>query len=205
MSESFKNSRHRLIQSYRLSVKYLLLMSIPVAVGTVIIADKLILLIYDASFVNSATVLRILIWTLVFTSVNSVLLTLLISIDRQKLNLFSTGLCAIVNVLLNFILIPIISYTGASIATLLTSVVLFIISFYHLSRHLHTIPIHKIIIKPVISSLLMGVFVYYFIHLNIFLLVFMAILIYISTLMILKTFSKEDVRIFKQILGIKLF
>ena len=201
MSESFKNSKDRLIKSYRLSFKYLLIISIPIVIGTTLIADKIILLIYDASFVNSTSVLQILIWALVFASVNSVLLTLLISMDKQKLNTLSTGLCAIVNITLNLILIPILSYNGAAIATVATNIVLFVASFYFVSKYLHVLPVHEIVIKPAISGLIMGTFVYYFVDVNMFLLVPLAAVVYLIALLALKTFTEEDIDLVKKILS----
>jgi len=201
MSKAFKTSRERLIKSYRLGIKYLLIMALPIAIGTALLSDKIILLIYGAEFAESATVLQILIWALVFNFVNSLLLHLLISIDEQKLNTLSTGICAIVNIALNFILIPILSYNGAAIATVATHAVLFIASFYFVSKHLQMLSIHKIVIKPVISGLIMGTFVYYFLGVNMFLLVPSAVIIYFGALLTLKTFSKEDWDIVKKVLG----
>ena len=201
MSEAFKTSRERLIKSYRLGIKYLLIMALPIAIGTALLSDKIILLIYGTEFAESAIVLQILIWALVFNFVNSLLLQLLISIDEQKLNTLSTGICAIVNIALNFILIPILSYNGAAIATVATHAVLFIASFYFVSKHLQMLSIHKIVIKPVISGLIMGTFVYYFLGVNMFLLVPSAVIIYFGALLTLKTFSKEDWDIVKKVLG----
>ena len=80
----------------------------------------------------------------------------------------STALCAITNVTLNFILIPVMIYNGAAIATLLTRMVFSLSAFYFVSRGLQLIPIHNMLAKPIISGLLMGIFVYYFIDVNIF-------------------------------------
>jgi O-antigen/teichoic acid export membrane protein len=201
MSASFKNSKERLIKSYRLCFRYLLIIILPIAIGTTLLADEFIFLLYGAEFAGSASALQILIWALVFTSVNLVLLHLLISINKQKLNTFSHTMCAIANVVLNFILIPMLSYNGAAIATVATTVVLFIASFYFVSKHLQLISLHKILIKPVISGLVMGAFVYYFIDVNIFLLIPLAAAIYLVALFILKTFSEEDMDIAKRVLG----
>ncbi|RLG29475.1 hypothetical protein DRN97_11810, partial [Methanosarcinales archaeon] len=46
MSEAFKTSKERLIKSYRLGIKYLLIMALPIAIGTALLSDKIILLIY---------------------------------------------------------------------------------------------------------------------------------------------------------------
>ena len=201
MSASFKTSKDRLVKSYRLSLKHLLIIALPIAMGITFIADKIILLIYGAEFANSTTVLQILIWGLVFTFPNFVLFNLLIAIDKQKLNTFSMGLCAIVNVTLNLFLIPILSYNGAAIATVMTNIILFVANFYFVSKHLHVLPLYKMVIKPIISGLLMCAFMYYFVDINIFLLILLAGIVYLVALLALKTFSKEDVDIVKKVLS----
>ena len=203
MSASFKSSKEKLIKSYKLGVRYLLIITLPIAIGTTLVADKIILLIYETPFAESATVLQILIWALVFTSMHYVLTNLLISINKPKLYTVSTALCAIVNVTLNFILIPMLSYNGAAIATVITNVVLFIASFYFVSKYLQVLPIHKILIKPLISGLIMGAFVYHFIDINIFLLVPLAAGTYLVALFAFKEFQKEDIDIVKKIIGRK--
>ena len=201
MSASFKSSKERLIRIYRLCIRYLLIIILPIATGTTLLADKIIFLIYGAEFAGSAIALKILIWTLVFTSAGYVLTNLLVSIGKQKLYTSSTVLCAIANVTLNFILIPILSYNGAAIATVATGAVLFIASFYFVSKHLQLPPVRKTLIKSVISGLLMGTFIYHFIEFNIFLLVPLAGIVYFVALLALKTFSKEDLDIIKRVVN----
>ena len=198
MAASFKTSEERLVKSYRLGVRYILIVTLPIAIGVTLLSDKVILLIYGAEFAGSAMALKILIWALVVNSGNYVLLDILSSMDKQKLNTVSIALCAVINVALNFVLIPILSYNGAAIATVATTVVLFIASFYFVSMHLQVLPIHKILVKPVISGLVMGAFIFYFIDLNLFLLALLAGIVYL-VLLALKTFSEEDWDIFKKI------
>ncbi len=113
------------------------------------------------------------------------------------------GVCAIVNVILNLILIPALSYNGAAIATLIARAILFVASFYFVSKHLQMLPVHKILIKPVTSGLVTGAFMYYFIDVNMFLLVLLAAVVYLMALLALKTFSTEDWDIVKKVLGRK--
>ena len=201
MSESFKKAKDRLLKSYRLSIKYLLIIALPIAIGVILLADKIILLIFGIPFANSSSVLRILIASIVFTFMSSILLNVLISIDKQKLHTLSTGICAIINVILNFILIPILSYNGAAIASVASNAVLFVAGFYFVSKHLQVLPIHKILIKPAMSGLLMSTFIYYFMDVNIFLLVPIAGIVYLVALLALKTFTEEDLDIVKKIVS----
>jgi O-antigen/teichoic acid export membrane protein len=201
MSASFKSSKERLMHVCKLGIRYLLIITLPIAIGTMLIADKIIFLIYGVAFAGSATALQILIWTLVFTSINIVLLYLLTSVGKQKLNTLSSALCAVINISLNFILIPIISYNGAAIATVATVIVLFIASFYFVSKHIYVLPMHKLFMRPAISSLVMGAFVYYFVELHIFLLVPLAAVVYLIAVIALKTFTKEDIDILKRVIS----
>lgn len=201
MSASFKASEGRLIKSYRLGIKYLLISALPVAIGTAIISDRIILLVYGTEFADSTTVLQILVCALIFAFANSLLLKLLIAMDKQKLNTVCIGFCAIVNVTLNFILIPVLSYNGAAIATVVTSAVLFIACFYFVSKYFIVLPVHKILVKPAISGLVMAIFIYYFVELNIFLLVPLAGIVYFVVLLASKAFSKEDFDVLKGIIS----
>ncbi len=203
MSVLFKTSKEGLFKSYRLSFKYLFIIMLPIAIGTTLIADKVILLIYGTDFVDSAIALKILIWTLIFVPINRLFGNLLIAIGKQKLHTITMALSAIGNIILNIILIPVMSFIGASIATVMTSIVVFIISYYFVSRKLHILPIHKIVIKPTIGGLSMCPFIYYLLLLNynIFLIIFLAPIIYLTALLVLKTFSEEDLDIIKKIIG----
>ena len=200
MSCYFKSSEDKLRQTYTLAIRYVLIIMLPIAIGITLIADKIVLLIYGAPFASSVTVLQILIWTYVLGNVGSVLVNTLVAIGRQNLIAWCTGLCAIVNITLNFSLIPVMSYNGAAIATLATGAVSLISAFYLVSKHLQVIPMHKIIIKPIIGCLVMGAFVCYAIDLNIFVLIPLAGAVYLMMLFALKEFSTEDIELVKRVI-----
>lgn len=192
MSTYFKSSEDKLIRTYALAIRYLLIIVLPIAVGTMFIAGEVVLLVYGVPFANSVTVLQILIWTVVFGVVNSVLTNTLVAITQQKLSAWCMGFCAITNIILNFLLIPVMSYNGAAIATLATVVVFSISAFYFVSKHLQAIPVHKILVKPVIGVLVMGGSMYHLADLSLFILVPLAAGVYLATLLVLRTFSDED-------------
>ena len=201
MSASFKTSEERLVKSYRLSFKYLLIIMLPIAMGVSVLSDEIILLIYGAEFSGSASALKILIWGLVFSSGGMLFWNLLAAIDKQKLSTYITAISAFGNIALNFILIPLMGYVGASIASVLTAFLAFIMGFYFVSKDLRVLPIHKISIKPVLAIVIMGFFVYFFIDTNIFLLIFCAALIYFLSLLFLKTLTEEDIDVIMGLTG----
>lgn len=200
MSASFITSKERLIKMYQLGIKYILMIMFPIAVGTTLIADRIVLLIYGTEFAASTMVLQILVWAIVFTSINIILSNLLVSINQQILSTTSIALGALLNIVLNFILIPLLSCNGAAIATVITKIVIFSANFYFVSKYLQILPLHRIFAKPLISGLVMGGFVYCFNNLNVFLVVLFGVIIYSTILLVLRTFSDEDVEIAKKIL-----
>lgn len=203
MAGYFKSSRDELIKMYTLAFKYLLIITLPIAVSTVLVADKIILLIYGTPFADSSTVLRILIWSVMFGMLKPVFLDVLVAIDRQKLIVLSTAFCAVVNIVLNLILIPVMSYNGAAIATAVTVAVLALSTFYFVSKHLQTIPVHKMVIKPMIAAVVMGVFVNHCIDFNVVIIVPLAVAVYTVVLLVLKTFSKEDIEMVKSVINLR--
>ena len=206
MSAYFKSSKDDLIQTYTLAFRYLLIIALPLAVGTVFVADKVILLIYGTPFANSSTVLQILMWSVMFGMVNTLLWAALVAIDMQKLIMLSVTFCAAVNIILNILLIPVMSYNGAAIATVVTVAVLALSLFYFVSKHLQTIHVHKVVVKPIVATVVMGVFVYYFMNFNVIIVVLLAAVMYVVMLLALKTFSKEEIEMAKSaISSIKMY
>jgi len=85
MSRYAASAREALVRAYTLALKALLIVSVPFAVGTTLLADELVLLVGGPDYLpHSATALRILIWFLPFSYVNSVTQYVLIAVERQR-------------------------------------------------------------------------------------------------------------------------
>jgi O-antigen/teichoic acid export membrane protein len=130
MSKHLENSNNILAFSYEKSIKYLFSLALPIAVGITMLSDKIILTIYGDGFRGSIVALQILIWATALIFLNYTSNSLFVATKRQNFVLFFTGAGAIINILLNLVLIPKYSYSGASIATVLTEFSTLIITFY---------------------------------------------------------------------------
>jgi O-antigen/teichoic acid export membrane protein len=197
------SSQESLKLAYQKSFKYLLILGLPIAVGTTILANRIILAIYQSSFAQSITILQVLIWVVPFIFLNAMFGTVMGATNRQWLGMKVSLLCTISNVVMNIILIPRYSYIGAAIAFIVSGLVAFILYFYFLSKLVSKIPAHKLIIKPVIASGVMALFLIFFGGINLILLIPVAAIIYFAILLLLKAFSKDDFSIFKQAVGTK--
>lgn len=202
MSSFFKTSEDSLKFAFERSFKYMLIITLPIAVSTTLLADKVILLIYGSSYLPSIMVLQILIWTIVFMFLNGVATNLLGSINRQLIVTKVTGLGAFLNILLNFLLIPKFSIIGSSFATVITELAIFPIILYVMfkSEHASLKPLVKDLPKIMFATLIMGVAIIYLNSLNLFLIIIIATLVYLLTIIITKTPDDSDYEILKSIL-----
>ena len=181
------------------SFKYLFIFGLPIAVGTTLLADKIVFLIYGNQYMNSIIALQILAWDILLVFLYRCIYYLLISINKQNLVMIVAGSCALINIGLNLLLIPSYSYVGSGIATIITEIILLSFFFYFSSKYIHRIPLHKIVIKPIIACLFMGILIYVLPHLNLFILIVISSLVYFSILYITKAFSQDEIKMIKKI------
>ena len=199
MSRYFISSKDSLETFTRLSSKYMAIIGFPIAIGCFMLADRFIILLYADQYSASIIAFQILALYIPIRLVSSITGTLLTSINRQTLRTVSAGLSALFNIVLNAVMIPYLSYIGASIATVLSEVFLYFVFIYFINKHYKKLELHKHFIKPLVASLVMGGFVFYFKSVNLFLLVVLASLVYFVILVLLRTFTQEDKNIFKQV------
>jgi len=69
---------------YERSFKYLFCAGLPIAVGTSLLAKRIILSIYGQEYTNAAGALQILIWALAFIFINGLLGNTLVATNQQK-------------------------------------------------------------------------------------------------------------------------
>ena len=202
MSKFFKESQNLIKISYELSVKYLLLIIIPLSVGIFFYARPIVDLIYSNQYSLASAPVRILIWTVSFLFVNGAAAVLLNSIDKEKTVTKIYIIAAIFNVCLNLILIPRFSYEGAAIATVLSEIFITIITLYHISRtnYKPDFGLLKNVIKLVICGIILFV-ILYFLNLSIWIAIPIGFIIYLILILITKTIDDYDKYIINELLG----
>ncbi|MTK63825.1 MAG: flippase [Methanobacterium sp.] len=203
MSRLFNDSSSESLKLlYERYFKYMLIAGIPLGLGTSILAKQVILLLYGTGFDESVAALQILVWTVVFTFAGASFTQLLQSINKQiiitKISLF----CLCVNIVLNLILIPPYSYVGASIATLITEIVLvsyIIFITYKLGYGISYSAVVRDLSRILVATLVMGLFLWYFIYLNIFLLIVAGTIIYFVVLYLVKGIDDVDMDVIRKL------
>ena len=202
MSRFHVTSKDFLRFTYERSFKYMLMIGIPIGVGTTVLGGKLILLIFGGEYYQSIILLQILGWSVVFLFVNGVFGSLFQSINRQMIATAITAAATGLNVVLNIILIPRYGATGASIALVTAAFAGFLINCIWSSRAGYGIPIKSffnIFAKVSFASAIMSVFVFYLKDFYILALVPLAALLYFIVLLIIRGIDKEDISLLRSV------
>lgn len=202
MSKFFKNDRKLLVMSYEKSIKYLMLLIIPIAVATMFYSLDIIQLIYGNQYDDAASVLSILIWTVCLLFISGASNTLLNASHKEVTVTKIYALAAVFNVILNFFMIPYFSYNGAAITTVLSDLLIVALQTYVIHKIGHKVNkrLYVDLIKIAVGSSVLG-FALYFLNLNMWIAIPVGITIYLIVVYILKIFDKDDEYVIKEILG----
>jgi O-antigen/teichoic acid export membrane protein len=91
-----------------------------------LLAKPLVLLILGREYAASIPILRLLVWAAIPMFLNYGLNTFLLARSREHAFLWTSSICAVVNVILNLILIPRFSYYAAAAVTITTELLLLV-------------------------------------------------------------------------------
>lgn len=156
MSKYFDESKDLFIKTYQLSFKYLIIFIVPVAVLATIFSQQIIVLFYGKQFLSSSPVLSLLIWAEIFVFMGVVNNAILVAAHKQIVDPLFTGVSALINIVLNFLLIPHYGFIGAAIATLIAYPLGPLMGYFLQSTKTYSRCMFTFLIRPLCASLLMA-------------------------------------------------
>ena len=157
MSRYADSARDSLMRAYTLSLRLLLMIALPIAFGTPFIAGGLIMVLGGAEYMpDSMIALQILIWFLPFSFVNSVTQYVLIAIDQQRFLTRAFLIGVSFNIVANLLVIPVYSYKGAAVVTILSEFALLVPFYYAIRKHLGRLPWFSLFWRPTVASAVMA-------------------------------------------------
>lgn len=198
-SKFYVDRKDLLDYSYKKSLKYLTILSIPIVIGTMILSDKIIMFIYGPSYVNTIEILKLIIWALPAIFLSYILGISIASINKQHETVKATFICMILSTVGNLILIKLFGGIGAALITVLNEVSMVIFYLHIMNKYGYSVPFKEILIKPAIASIVMGIIVYA-LNLELFVSVGVGIIVYVIMIFVLKTFKEDDIEIIRQLL-----
>jgi O-antigen/teichoic acid export membrane protein len=191
----WSKNREQLVISFERAMSYLIIISLPISAGIIFLADKIILL-FKPEYIEAVIPLQIIIASLIFNFLNFPIGSLLNACDKQKINTINMGLTLTASVIINLLLINMYQAIGASITVLITNAFMFILGLYWVPKIIEVRPI-KII--PVFFKVLFSVVVMVIVilllkmKLNVFIVIIIGGIVYLSILFLLGGFKKEDI------------
>ena len=138
LSRLFASDPARSARALELALRYMLMLTLPVAAFGAVFARPLILLLYGGGYQGAVLLLRILGWWGVCASLNSLLSNFFISANRPSTVTIQTGLALGVNLVLNLILIPAVGAVGAAVSIVVAEAAsLLFLAVLHLRTSAH--------------------------------------------------------------------
>ena len=195
LSHYWLHNKEQLLVSFKRALNYLMIISVPIIFGTIVLADKIIML-FDSAYNQAILPLQIIIIALVFIFLNYPIGSLLNACDRQKRNTYNMGLTVVLSVFLNLILIPMYQAVGAAITVLVSNMFMFFLGLYYSSKimDLKLKSNFIVFLKTLASAIIMAGLIYYLKnYFHVIILVLIAILVYFLFIFIFKAIKKEDV------------
>ncbi len=157
MSRYATSARDSLHRAYVLSLRLLLIIALPIAAGTPFIARGLILVLGGGQYLpDSMIALQLLIWFLPLSFVNSVTQYVLIAVDQQRFLTKAFLIGVSFNVAANLVAIPLWSYKGAAVVTVLSELALLLPFYYSVRKHIGPLPWVSLVWQPAIASAAMA-------------------------------------------------
>ena len=197
MSKEYVNNFSKLKQLYSAGSKLILLLMLPITIALFLLSGDLINLLYTEDYYPAIITFQILSLTLVFNSMNSIQNSLLVASDRQRVNTVSIGFSCVLNVIINLILIPIYSYNGAAIATLISVIALFMIQLLFIKQALSILSLNRNSYGILVSSFFVGMIIYSFPGSNLLILFVSCAFFYVVFLYLTKSLSKNEISTLK--------
>ena len=192
ISKENRISKEKTFPIYKSVFKVLITLGLPIALGGMLLNKEIISLIYGAEFSESKEVLKILIWLTPIIFLTNFTGSCLIAVEKQKQLALICGFNTVLNLALNFILIPYYGYVGAAIASLTTEGVNLIIQYRVLKGYWEESVFDASFLKILLSLGLMGFFIYGFRSWNLFLILFGATMIYLVSLWATRFYSQKE-------------
>ena len=178
-------------------IKATFLLGIPIGFGGLVLAQPLILLVFGTEYANSVVPFQILSWNATLVFINVAYGIPLLAWGKEKRFTLFVALGAVVNLALNFLLIPLYGMIGASIATVIAEIAVFSGVYREFQKSV-SIPFFRSVQKPMIASgaMLMGMILSAKVVSGFFALFFIGTIIYFGIMIALRGITVNDFKVF---------
>ena len=192
LSRYHKDSTSSFTSTYGKSVKYLLYLALPMALTVTLLSRPIVNLVYGSEFSGSVIALQILIWAAAIMYVTMVQGTTIVTADRQMFSFKVCAVTAVLNVILNLIVIPKYSYIGASATTVATEAFGLFVGIFFLNKWGYKLNLISTYLPPLLGLCTAGALAIILINMSINIFIILMVIIVIYGVLVYKMGIKED-------------
>ncbi len=140
------------------SFRFTFALGLPMAVGCMLILSRFVPIFYGAGFEPVIPIIRVLVWMFPVIGCSNIIgIQLLVPTGREKFLTVSVIVGAVVNVILNSVLIYYRAAVGAAIASVIAECAVTAAQFYVVRRELRATRVLKIFVRYALLTAVMGV------------------------------------------------
>ena len=155
IAQLFWSNHDEALNVFSNSLKQVLIISVPMAVGGVILSEAIILFIFGSEYQTSSSVFKILAVSIPLMFIGTSFSFTLGAIREQKFVLYVVSLLSVFNFMANLYLIPSLVEIGAAISTLVTQIIGFCLMGYKIWSHFKLKIELRLILQLILATLIM--------------------------------------------------
>ena len=197
-----RNLMSELRRNYTISTRWLMFIVLPIFLVLFLFPGTAIKLLFGASYIPAVAALKILSFGFIISNLMGPNGATLTATGHTRFLMWATLTAAILNIVLNTLLIPPMGIAGAAIASAVSLILINIIRTAKLYSLYQAQPLSKNLLKPIIIcvplAFLIQAVAQHFLTINWWVLVILFILyygIYVMTTLLTKSFDKEDIAV----------
>lgn len=182
--------------------RYMIAVALPMAAGTFLLSKQITLEFFGPAFLPAAPALWLLVLAasilFIYTPANSLIISQLTGVATKI-----TAFTFVFNIGLNLILIPKYGFVAAAAVTAASELIQTIGYSYFINTRIVKYEFFRHFTKPIVATLTMAMFVYFYNDRNLYLVIAVGGLIYGVTLFVLRFFERSDWDLLKSAVNIK--
>lgn len=189
-------------QYFKYSIKIFLLLATPAFFGLTALSEPIILILTTSQFLEGASIIPLIALSGILVGLFQIYINITLLFKKSHYNFFLFMIPAIINIGLNFILIPQVGIIGAAIATVLSYFTILILCLEITGRFLK----FDVELRSYAKILLSSIVMYFFVSSNtpstllgLIAFIIIGIVIYLICIFILKTLNQTELKILKNI------
>lgn len=192
MTKGYANGVDELRRMTSDSIRYAFIFIFPIVLGTAVLSNQLIQMIYGAKFLAAPPVLSLMAFGIAPYFVLVSLAQVLVSTDNQGFDLKVNIIAVLVSFALHIALVPVFGVIGSSMSTLICFLVLNQMQYKFIKKKLFSIDFWSVSSRPLLASLLMVVLTLILRDRNVILNIFISAAFYGVVIIVIGGITREE-------------